>query len=103
MIEWKNRCYIFFEGKHVLAPGIPYGQELALERICDDLRTVKPTMFVIFTHDTPPSEQIDISSCKVKRCRWRGKWIEVKGSITVKMVTDWFIKKYGEQELVNGK
>lgn len=96
MMEWKNRCYIFYEGKHVLSQGLSVGQRLALERVCDDLRKIKPTLVIVFVHNTEPSEMIDISSCKVTRCRWSGKWIDVKADITVRKVTDWFLRKYGE-------
>jgi hypothetical protein len=95
MIEYHDKCYIFYEGKHVKAT-MTLGQRLALERVCDDLKTLKPTMVVCFVHDTPTDQQIDISACKVKSCRWMGKWVDVKADITVKRLTDWFIKKYGE-------
>lgn len=101
MFEWKNKCYIFFEAKHVSVSELPLGQRLALERICDDLGKLKPVIVICFSHDTPLDQMIDLASCKVSQCRLRGKWRNTTKNVTVKEVTDWFIRKYGESKDVS--
>lgn len=99
VIEYKNKCYIFYEAKCITAPPMSRGQALAFERLCDDLQKIKPTIVISLEHNFPANEPIDFASCKVKSCRWKGKWIDVKADVTVKKVTDWFIKKYGEADV----
>jgi hypothetical protein len=93
VIEYHNKCYVFYEAKHENAPPMSDGQRMALERICDDLK--KPSLLVLCKHRHPAEQAIDFAVCDVESVRYKGKWITLKSKAKVKEVTDWFIGKYG--------
>ena len=99
LIEYRNRCFIFFEVKYKTDDGIaplPFGQRLALERIIDNLS--KPAILFLATHTTKNSnEDINAAECIVERYYWIGKWQMLNGrNITLKTACNNFIKKHGE-------
>ncbi len=78
LIEYHDKGYVLIEIKHKDSV-LPYGQRLALERLCDDLHKLKPTIAVIASHDT--SDDIDVTNCSVVEFRFRGKWTMREGTI----------------------
>ena len=74
LIEYKNKLYIFGEGKHVMADEMPRGQELALTRLCTDLQYRKPSLLIYFEHSFLPDVEVDVSGCRVKRYYYKNKW-----------------------------
>lgn len=73
LIDYKNIAYILIETKSVNAPE-PHGQMLALERLCDDLQWIKPTILIIAVHDTPSYGDIDVAGATAAKFRYNGKW-----------------------------
>lgn len=71
MIEYKNLAYVYIETKFENA-SLPFGQRLALERQCDDMSKVKPTMAIIASHNS--DGDIDVGSTTVTEYRFRGRW-----------------------------
>lgn len=96
VIEYKNRCYVFYEAKHMNAPPMSDGQRIALERICDDLHKQKPTLLILCIHTFPVNVAINFAVCDVERYRYNGRWWEKgmawKNGITVKELTDRFLR-----------
>lgn len=89
LIEYHNKAYVIIETK-VDGAKVPYGQRLALERLCDDLQaTGKPTMLLIATHNTPCQLDIDVSLAIVDSMRYKKKWY--KSSVTVRAMIERFL------------
>lgn len=103
MIEWKDKCYVIYEAKLSTVLMLPHGQQVMLEKICDDLQKVKPTIVIWFKHDTEPNEPIPFAACKVHRYRFQGEWLPPrKEGETVKELTDWFLTTYGDYDSKRG-
>ena len=96
LIEWRNRCYIFYELKYKAAP-MKEGQERAFVRLTDDMERIKPTLFVVAEHDVPLGQVIDLAACIVVKCRFRFKWwVEPVVGTTVRDLTARFLDRYGK-------
>ena len=92
LIEYRNRGYVMFEIKHG-AKELPFGQELALVRMCDDFARIgKPAVFIVAEHDVDdPEIDIDAASCLVRKFYFRGKWYTPPKPVTLKEKIDRFI------------
>jgi glycerophosphoryl diester phosphodiesterase len=77
LIEYQNKGYVFIETKYKDAK-LPRGQELALERLCDDLQNTKPTLLIIASHET--EGDIDVAETIVARYRFKGEWSRCRGT-----------------------
>jgi len=91
LIEYQDKCYIFIEAKKTGAQ-MPYGQRIALERLCDDLQRVKPTILILMTHNTNANQEIDFANSLVDKYRYKGEWKTPQNVPTVKMLIDSFLK-----------
>jgi len=90
LIEYKDSLFIFFELK-MSGVDLPYGQALAIQRLCDSLN--KPAIAFVANHDHQIGEDIDTANAVVCRYYWHGKWYESTGNITLKTAIDGFISK----------
>lgn len=72
LIEYRDKAYILIEVKYKDAE-LLYGQQLALERLCDDLQEQKPTLLIVASHEDD-EDDIDVAKSIVRRCRFKGKW-----------------------------
>jgi len=83
LVEFHNKGYFLIELK---LDGVlmPKGQEIAIERLCDDLVRVKPkTIAVVARHETPLGRDIDCKSAIVDAVRECGRWIYPERTLTV--------------------
>jgi hypothetical protein len=94
LIEFKNKCYVLFEEKYKDAR-LPHGQELALERICDDLGKIKPALLIVASHETEPDKDIDVANSYVVKFRYQSAWYFVAGRVTTKYLTTRFLERFG--------
>jgi len=69
-----GRFFIIGETKYMSAD-IPWGQQLAIERLCDGLERVGPTIAFITSHKTPYTDEIIMADTTVdsyrRRCEWK--------------------------------
>jgi len=93
-LDFGNKIFAVLEYKHVNAPSLTYGQELALVRLVDTLAKSKPTIGILATHETSDDEEIDCANAMVEKYRSSGKWINAK-DLTVKALLDKFLKHNG--------
>lgn len=89
-VEYKNLCYVVIEAK-TGSKTMPYGQKLALERLCDDLQKAKPTLLILGSHNTPENEDVNYASLRVEKYRYKGKWKSSKK--TTKELIESFLKQ----------
>ena len=108
--DWKDNAYIFAEikfAKKRFNPKDPEsGQMKALRRLNDDLVKLKPCLLVRAEHCTPCDKPIDVANCLVTAYRSvTGEWEYPQNPIktksgdfipTVKLITDSFLRQYGE-------
>lgn len=71
LIEYHNLCYIFIETKFGKSE-LPDGQRLAFKRLCDDLHKIKPTLFIVASHNS--DGDIDVANTIVVEYRWKKEW-----------------------------
>lgn len=83
LIEYKNWGYVLIETKY-RDNELPDGQRLALERLCDDLQRIKPTLLIIASHET--NGDIDVAEISVAEYRFKGKW-RVREGTTKELIT----------------
>ena len=96
LIEYKNKAYAIMETK-MDGVEIPFGQMLALERMCDDLSKIKPTILIISRHFEPPEIDIDMASCEVEKYKFQKVW-KVCENHTVKSLLDLFFAQVDRTE-----
>lgn len=96
-IEYKNKAYVIIEVKSDDAV-LGVGQSLALERMCDDLGGSKKCLLVIARHNTPTGTDVDLASCVVDRIRYQKRYTVPTKPITVKQITQRFIKSVNPDE-----
>lgn len=104
IIEYKNNLYILFEVKYK-GVDMPYGQRLALERMCNDFQKMgKKCIVLLIEHDIYDTNlSVDVANCKVRQVyadsnqRWRKPTFE----LTTKEACDLFIKNKKIETLDN--
>jgi hypothetical protein len=90
-IEYRNKAWIFFELKH-RDKELPYGQKLAFERKCDDIRQCgkEVILFVAEHYVDDVMTNVNAATCKVRDIYYRGGWAKGDGS-DLKTYIDRFI------------
>lgn len=92
ILEFSNRLFVIFETKYGGAP-VPYGQKLALERLCD--RLTQPgchCVLIITKHES--KGDIDIGKTIVTSYRENSNWFTDVPEITLREMIDIFRGKY---------
>jgi hypothetical protein len=72
-LDFGGKLFFFFEVKSGETP-VPYGQKLAMERICDAMALAGECVYIIARHDTPAAEAVVLYTCRVSEYRWKNKW-----------------------------
>lgn len=73
-MDFNNKLFVFVEAKHGDSK-MPYGQQLAIERLCDACHKPPHRFAVAFVTSHNASGDIDFANTTVTKYRWRGKWI----------------------------
>lgn len=73
-MDFNNRLFVFVESKHG-SSSMPYGQQLAIERLCDACHTPPHRYAVAFVTSHNSNGDIDFANTTVTKYRWEGKWI----------------------------
>jgi len=95
-IDFGNKYFVIMEFKVEGTP-LTYGQELALERLVDNLQdNGKPSIAIIGIHNHPVDEDINCANCLVDKYRSSKVWHEGK-NLTVKKLIDEFLKVTNRQ------
>jgi len=90
-IDYKNKKFVFIETK-VEGMELPFGQRLALERLCD--ATTKAgidSIVFIVEHNTDHYEDIEMAETKLVEYRRKGEWIIPEKNHNLSEAIDMFI------------
>lgn len=80
-IDYQDKLFIFFESKYGSTP-LPYGQKLALERLCDACaESKKLSAVLLLTHTAQPGSDIEFGSLLVTSYRINKTWRPPKEAI----------------------
>lgn len=74
-IDFGNKLFVFVESKFKFAP-VPYGQKLAIERLCDACHNPPVRYSVAFITSHQDKGDIDFANTVVTEYRWQGKWLK---------------------------
>ena len=95
-LDFGNRLFVFIETKSGDTE-LPYGQRLAIERLCDACQDGGvASVAIVARHNEPPENDIIVADSQVDEYRWHGKWNKTHAVVTCKDVIDYFYNKYGE-------
>lgn len=98
LIEYQDKGFVFIEAKYGTA-NLPYGQELALVRLCDVIQQNRPSLLIIARHYS--KGDIDFAQMVVEKFRYRGIWHKEDKEITVKNLTDRFLNYLNKPSVKN--
>lgn len=73
-MDFNNKLFVFVEAKHG-ASQMPYGQQLAIERLCDACHKPPIRYAVAFVTSHNTRGDIDFANTTVTKYRWGGKWL----------------------------
>lgn len=97
LIEYHDKAYVIWELKYERVP-LLMGQQLALERLTDDLSKIKPTLCVIATHDTSnPERDIPADRATVLQYRQNRVWYKPNQTRSLKDLVDNFLAETDER------
>lgn len=91
-LEFSGKLFIIIETKYDGAP-MPYGQKLALERICDGLTHGDSHAILVLTKHNS-SGDIDMASTTVTAYRENANWFTEVPEVTLREMIDIFRRKY---------
>jgi hypothetical protein len=91
-LEFSGKLFIIIETKYDGAP-LPYGQKLALERICDGLTHGDAHAVLVLTKHNS-SGDIDMATTTVTAYRENANWFTDVPEVTLREMIDIFRRKY---------
>lgn len=91
-VEFGDQVFVFIETKHGNA-GLPQGQRLALERVCDRVQKSGAEAIVLVLHKKALGNEsltYQIAHLPVTQYRYKGRWIVPSPSITAYQAVEKF-------------
>lgn len=93
-IDFGNKAFVFIEIKYGNNE-MPWGQRLALERLCDACWNCGlGSIVLIARHNYDSDKDIDLANCLVSEVRFDYKWEKITEIKTVRKAIDDFKEKY---------
>jgi len=87
-LEFQDTLFIWIEAK-LAGINLPYGQRLALERMCDAIHGTKNkkekervAFVLVIEHDTPADQDVNYADARVISIRHEGKWKKQPNGLT---------------------
>jgi len=100
-MEFGGRLFVFVEAKYGGAV-LPYGQQLALERLVDAIHN-PPSRYAIamVVSHTTQGDDVSFADTRVQRYRWGGAWrYPAEYGIDLRSAVDCVVSKYGTARVV---
>lgn len=101
-MEFGGRLFVFVEAKYGGAL-LPYGQQLAIERLVDAIHNPphRYAVAMVVSHDTQGAD-VSFSDTRVQRYRWAGQWRSPQEfGMPLRAALDCVVSKYGTAQLVD--
>ena len=76
-MDFNNKLFVFVETKYGGAP-LPYGQRLAIERLCDACHCPPDRYSVAFITSHSSNGDIDFARTVITKIRFGGAWVDPK-------------------------
>lgn len=95
-MEFKDKAFIFVEAKYKDAI-LPFGQELALTRLCDQVSKdgkKAAVVFVVSWEELNSNGNIGFAGCMVTKIYTNKKWYEFDGTTRLDSFIDRFLIKH---------
>jgi hypothetical protein len=92
-LDFGDTLFVFAEAKYH-GSAIPYGQRLALERLCDACHQPPKRYAVSFLCGYEGEGDIDFANMDVLEIRWNGRWRPPNEPITLGLAVDYLKKQY---------
>lgn len=92
-LDFGDRLFVFVESKFG-GSAMPYGQRLALQRLCDSCHVPPRRHAIVLIAAHMSDTDIDFANSKVTEYRWFGKWIHEGRSVTVRAAIDGLVNRY---------
>lgn len=103
-LEFGGRLFVFVEAKYGGAL-MPYGQQLAIERLVDALHNPpqRHAIALVVSHDTQGSD-VSFSDTRVQRYRWGGAWRRPQEvGLSLRSALDCVVTKYGTASVIEAQ
>jgi hypothetical protein len=103
-MEFGGRLFVFVEAKYGGAL-LPYGQQLAIERLVDAIHNPphRYAVAMVVSHDTQGAD-VSFADTRVQRYRWAGRWRSPQEfGMPLRAALDCVVTKYGTAQVVNAK
>ncbi len=103
-MEFGGRLFVFVEAKYGGAL-LPYGQQLALERLVDALHQPPKRVAVamVVAHDTQGAD-VSFADTRVQRYRWAGAWrAPHEIGLPLRCAVDALVSRYGTAQVVRAE
>ena len=95
-IDFKNRLFIYVEFKHMTDTTVNIGQQLILERMCDNSEA--PSYAMIAVHDTDIGSDVIAWKAEIIKCYYRHNWKDIDNPVTLLDAILKLRNKYGFDE-----
>jgi hypothetical protein len=92
-LDFGNKVFVIIEFK-LEGMEMPFGQQLAIERLVDVLAQSKPTIGIVATHSTKPEDEIVAGNCPVEKYRYKANWKTRSTPTTTRELIDIFLSFY---------
>jgi hypothetical protein len=87
-MDFQNKTFVFLELKYGESP-LPFGQKLALERLCDACgNNGRTSIVLIIRYETKGQEAVDVAPLPVDEYRIKGAWHKPKQRISARQAID---------------
>jgi hypothetical protein len=96
-MEFGGRLFVFIEGKSGSA-NMPYGQQLALERLTDAVHKPPERYAICLISKHNDEGDIDAANSRLTRYRWNGRWSYVFKDISLRFAIDRLVAKYARSK-----
>lgn len=92
-LDFGNKLFVFIESKYGTGR-LPYGQRLALERLCDACHCPPLRVSILLIGRHLEKDNVDYANMRVVEYRWRKKWCDAEKEKTIGEVISMMIERY---------
>ena len=99
-LEFKDLLYVWIEAKSAGCK-MPYGQKLALARMCrvidgttNENGQIRTAVVIVVEHDTPVDEDVNYAQTSVSTMLYGGEWTEPRAPINLRRAIEILLERH---------